>query len=90
MGENVSDARNVQGRGIIMMWFSTVHDFITMHGYGRYVWPAWGVSLAVLLIQVVHARIERRRVIASLWRQQCRSTMLEVHTDASPMREEAV
>lgn len=73
-----------------MMWFATVHDFITMHGYGRYVWPAWGVSLAVLLIHVVHARFERRQLMVSLWRQQCRSAVLAERTETSSVGEDSV
>ena len=57
-----------------MTWFSNLHEFLTMKGYGAYVWPAWGVTLGVFIVHVVHARVERRRLLATLWRQQRRAT----------------
>ena len=56
-----------------MIWFSNLHEFLTMKGYGSYVWPAWGVTLGLFMLQIVHARVERRRLLATLWRQQRRA-----------------
>lgn len=59
-----------------MIWFSTLHEFLTMKGYGTYVWPAWGVTLGLFLVQIVHARVERRRLLAALGRQQRRAARI--------------
>lgn len=53
-----------------MMWFADVHDFVSMHGYALYVWPAWIVTAVVLLVQVMQARWERKRLLKNLWQQQ--------------------
>ncbi|WP_414499637.1 MULTISPECIES: heme exporter protein CcmD [unclassified Zymobacter] len=66
-----------------MMWFSSIHEFLTMKGYGLYVWPAWGVTAAVLLGLMLHARIERRRVMAMLSRQQRRNDAMARRGNAS-------
>lgn len=54
-----------------MKWFADIPDFLTMHGYALYVWPAWIMTFGVLLIQVWQARKERRRLLKRLWQQQC-------------------
>lgn len=64
-----------------MSWFSNVNEFLTMHGYGIYVWPAWGVTVGVLLFQVGHAWVERRRLLAALWQQQQRARALAKSRD---------
>lgn len=53
-----------------MIWFSNLHEFLTMKGYGAYVWPAWGITLGLFIVHIVHARVEHRRLLATLWRQQ--------------------
>lgn len=72
MGQTAGATDDVQGADG-MIWFSNVNEFLTMNGYGTYVWSAWGVTLGVLLFQVGHARVERRRLLTTLWQRQQRA-----------------
>jgi len=50
-------------------------EFFDMGGYARYVWSAWGISAAVLVITVVAARAGLRTTREQLRvRLQSRST----------------
>ncbi|MFQ3786542.1 heme exporter protein CcmD [Halomonas sp. A29] len=51
------------------MAFDTFQDFIAMGGHAPYVWSAWGLTLALLLGIVLHARAERRQVLRQLQRR---------------------
>lgn len=70
------------------MWFSSIHEFLTMKGYGVYVWSAWGITAAVFVIQALHARIERRRLLALLRHQQRREIAMADRVHALAAREE--
>lgn len=50
-------------------------DFIYMNGHGAYVWSAYGITLAVLIINVWLARAKRRSALA---RAQELATQVEV------------
>lgn len=52
------------------MAFDSLADFLSMHGYAPYVWPAWGLAAALLGGAVVLARGERRRIRARIRRRQ--------------------
>jgi heme exporter protein D len=41
-------------------------DFLAMHGYGFYVWTAYGVFFIVLLIDALAPLRQRRRTLAEL------------------------
>ena len=41
-------------------------EFFAMHGYGAYVWSAYGVFFAVLLTDAVLPVLRRRRALAQL------------------------
>jgi heme exporter protein D len=51
------------------MAFASLNDFFAMGGHGAYVWSAWGVTAALLLGCVWHARQERRRLLRRLHRR---------------------
>ncbi|WP_148253352.1 heme exporter protein CcmD [Aidingimonas lacisalsi] len=56
------------------MAFDSVSSFLAMGGYAAYVWPAWGVTLALLVGAVIHARAERRLLMRDLKRRERRQT----------------
>ncbi|MGN8160569.1 heme exporter protein CcmD [Salinisphaera sp. SWV1] len=39
------------------------HEFITMGGYGLYVWPAYALGLIVIAFNVVAPILARRRLL---------------------------
>ncbi len=41
--------------------FESLHEFLTMGGYGPYVWSAWGLTIVVLGLVWLQARREWRR-----------------------------
>ncbi|MGR2738180.1 heme exporter protein CcmD [Billgrantia sp. Q4P2] len=51
------------------MAFDTFQDFVAMGGHAPYVWSAWGLTLALLLGIVLHARAERRQLLRQLQRR---------------------
>jgi heme exporter protein D len=38
-------------------------DFFAMHGYGFYVWSAYGVTALVIVIELIALRARRRAVL---------------------------
>ncbi|KXS38951.1 heme exporter protein CcmD [Modicisalibacter tunisiensis] len=61
------------------MAFESLNAFLNMGGYAPYVWPAWGVTLAVLVGGGLQAVIEHRRRLRELRRRQRRAA-----ADAAP------
>lgn len=47
-------------------------DFFHMGGYAYYVWPAWGLTLTVLVWQVVQPKLTNRRIRREIARQLSR------------------
>jgi len=47
-------------------------EFLTMGGYGAYVWPAYGVAALVLLWNAVSPAVRLRRQLAALKRRRGR------------------
>lgn len=41
-------------------------EFLSMGGYGAYVWPAYAVFFLVLAIEALAPRAQRRRVLAEI------------------------
>lgn len=41
-------------------------DFISMGGYGAYLWPSYAVFVIVLAIDALAPRLKRRRVLAEI------------------------
>jgi heme exporter protein D len=46
---------------IIMQW-SSLSEFISMGGYGVYVWGSYGVTLVLLAAEVLMLRARKRRL----------------------------
>ncbi len=58
------------------MAFESFQDFIAMGGHAPYVWTAWAVTLALLLVSGIHARAEHRRLLRGLQRRMRREQRL--------------
>jgi heme exporter protein D len=41
-------------------------DFLSMGGYGAYLWPSYAVLVIVLAIDAIAPRIKRKRVLADI------------------------
>ena len=54
------------------MSFSSFTEFLAMGNHGLYVWTAYGISLAVLAINVAMPLIARRRYLQDEARRLCR------------------
>jgi heme exporter protein D len=48
-----------------MIW-NSASEFFAMGGYGLYVWGAYGVTLACLLVEPVLARARHRQALRAL------------------------
>jgi heme exporter protein D len=46
----------------------TIAEFLHMDGYALYVWGAYGVTLAVLALNVILARQQRRKALRAILR----------------------
>ena len=57
------------------MNFSSVSEFIAMGNHGLYVWTAYGISLAVLLLNVALPMLARRRYLQEEARRLRREEM---------------
>jgi heme exporter protein D len=50
----------------------TLAEFLHMGGYGAFVWPAYTVTLVVLIINVYLARGSHRRAVSDALRRAAR------------------
>ena len=46
--------------------FSTLSDFFMMSGHGPYVWAAYGITFAGLILLTVQGRLKRKQVITKI------------------------
>jgi heme exporter protein D len=51
-----------------MIWGS-LHEFLAMGGYGLYVWGSYGVTLAVILVEIAMLVARARRAREQLVRE---------------------
>ena len=49
---------------------SSWHEFLTMGGYGAYVWPSYGVVLAVMIVNAILPSKRQRALLKQLRRSQ--------------------
>jgi len=47
----------------------SLHEFLIMGGYAAYVWPAYGVTAVVMLVNALLPSLRLRRRIAELKRR---------------------
>ena len=57
------------------MNFSSFSEFIAMGNHGLYVWTSYGISLAVLILNVVLPLMARRRYLQDEARRMRREDM---------------
>ena len=71
------------------MAFDSFQDFLAMGGHASYVWASWGVTGALLIGIVLHARAERRRLLRVLQRRHRRqaATNQTSHRTGGPRHE---
>lgn len=50
---------------------SSWHEFITMGGYGVYVWPAYGITLLVMAVNAI-LPARRQRTLLGLLQKRAR------------------
>lgn len=48
---------------------SSLHEFLSMGGYGAYVWPAYGLAAAVILVNIALPLRRLRRLRADIRRR---------------------
>ncbi|MBZ9566410.1 heme exporter protein CcmD [Modicisalibacter tunisiensis] len=68
------------------MAFESLNAFLNMGGYAPYVWPAWGVTLAVLVGGGLQAVAEHRRRLRELRRRQRRAAADAAPREAAPRK----
>jgi heme exporter protein D len=52
--------------------WGSLDNFLTMGGYGFYVWGAYGMAAAILVIELWQLKARRRRALAELKREVAR------------------
>ncbi|MDT4328403.1 heme exporter protein CcmD [Methylomonas sp. MED-D] len=50
----------------------TLQSFLEMGGYAWYVWPSYGITFVVLLINVLWPIVQRKQFFRQLWLKQKR------------------
>lgn len=58
-----------------MMYFSSFSEFLAMGNHGLYVWTSYGISLAVLILNVALPMMARRRYLQDEARRLRREEM---------------
>ncbi|WP_245673301.1 heme exporter protein CcmD [Endozoicomonas ascidiicola] len=53
-----------------MLYFENWSEFLAMDGHGFYVWSAYAVGLLVVIYNVLSPMMAKRKVIASIRRQE--------------------
>ncbi|HEY3645230.1 MAG TPA: heme exporter protein CcmD [Gammaproteobacteria bacterium] len=49
---------------------SSLHEFLSMGGYGAFVWPAYGLAAMVVVVNIVLPLKRLRRLKADIRRRQ--------------------
>jgi len=66
------------------MSFSTAAEFFHMGGHGLYVWTAYGIGFAVLLIHAAQPFFAKKRFLRDYQREQVRRQRREQPSDNPP------
>ena len=64
---------------------SALQTFFAMGGYAAYVWPAYAVFFAVLIVDTVAPRVRRRRVLLELRARLARQQVRQDRTGSNPI-----
>lgn len=68
------------------MEFSSFSDFISMGGYGFYVWLAYGVSLLSVLCLIINTTYKRKKILTHVAQRLAR----EQRVKAAQKREDTL
>lgn len=51
---------------------SQINLWLTMGGYGMYIWPAYGITCFILIVHIIDIRHQRKRIHKKLrqWLQR--------------------
>ena len=63
----------------------SMQSFFAMGGYAAYVWPAYAVFFAVLIVDTVAPRMRRRRVLRELRARLARQQARQDRTSGNPI-----
>ena len=63
----------------------SMQSFFAMGGYAAYVWPAYAVFFAVLIVDTVAPRMRRRRVLRELRARLARQQARQDRSGGSPI-----
>ena len=72
-----------------MSAFDSLSAFFAMGSHGVYVWSAWGVTTALLLLCFFQAKLERRALLKALSRR-ARRGRARAETPSTPMPTEEI
>ena len=45
------------------MHYQQLHQFFSMSGYGIYIWPAYGITFAILIINVIQPLLHHKQLL---------------------------
>lgn len=57
---------------MIELQFSGLSEFLTMGGYGLYVWSSYGLFLLFLIVNIGFLLLSKRKILAMLKARQAR------------------
>ncbi|WP_163938588.1 heme exporter protein CcmD [Paraferrimonas sp. SM1919] len=52
------------------MAFESFSDFIAMGGYAAYVWSAFGISAALIIVLIGHSVTQKKRTLVAIAKKQ--------------------
>lgn len=62
-------------------FFDNVSDFITMGGYGFYVWLSYGISLLALIVLFYQSAAEKKKIFKAIHREIARQQRVQAQQD---------
>lgn len=69
------------------MQFASLNEFLMMGGHGLYVWLAYGLSAAIIALNLIQPMLRRHRLIKA--QQQVLRRERQTHKKSSQQRETA-
>lgn len=72
------------------MQFDSLQAFLDMGGYGTFVWLAFGVSFAVLILLLVESIVAKRRLFAFIQQELARKQRIKAVKRAKKQSNEQV
>ncbi len=63
-------------------------DFFHMGGYAFYVWTSWAVTITLMIVLVVTARLRKRQLIEQLRQKHRREQLQKTAPSSTPKQEQ--